>query len=61
MIGIIGFVFRWADVVQVVVHQALDLLEPVAYFTREVNPGLAKPPLKFNGSLAKFWLTSVIK
>ena len=25
---------------------------PVAYFTKEVNPSLAKPTLNFNGSLA---------
>ena len=28
---------------------------PVAYFTKEVNPSLAKPPLDFNGSSAKAW------
>ena len=30
-----------------------------AYFTKEVNQSLAKPPLNFNGGLAKLWLSSV--
>ena len=30
----------------------------VIYFTKEVNHGLAKPPLKFTDDLAKPWLTS---
>ena len=30
-------------------------------FTEEVNPGFAKPPLKFNGSLAKLRLISQVK
>ena len=34
---------------------------PVAYFTKEVKPTLAKPPLNFNGGLAKFGLTSSAK
>ena len=29
----------------------------VAYFTKEVNTGLATPPLNFNGSLAQITLT----
>ena len=29
--------------------------------TREVNPSLAKPPLKFNGGLAKLGLTSLVE
>ena len=33
----------------------------VAYFTEEVNRCLAKPPLKFNGGLAKLGLTSWVK
>ena len=33
----------------------------VTYFTKEVNPSLAKLPLKFNGSLAKLGLTSFVK
>ena len=33
----------------------------VAYFTKEVNPSLAKLPLNFNGSLAKLGLTSIVK
>ena len=34
---------------------------PVPYFAGEVNPNLAKPPLKFNGGLAKVGLTSLVK
>ena len=30
------------------------------YFTKEVNPSLAKPPLLFNGGLAKLGLTSFV-
>ena len=30
-------------------------------FTKEVNPSLAKPPLKFNGGLANLGLTSLVK
>ena len=33
----------------------------MVYFTKEVNPSLAKPPLKFNGGLAKLGLTSLVK
>ena len=33
----------------------------MAYFTEEVNPSLAKSPLKFNGGLAKLELTSPVK
>ena len=33
---------------------------PVAYFTREVNPSLAKPPSNFDGGLAKLGLTSLV-
>ena len=33
----------------------------LAYFTKEVNPSLAKPPLKFNGCLAKLELTSLVR
>ena len=33
----------------------------VAYFTKEVNPSLAKQPLKFNGGFAKLGLTSIVK
>ena len=33
----------------------------VAYFTKEFNPSLSKPPLKFNGSSAKFGLTSIVE
>ena len=29
------------------------LEEPVAYFMKEIDGSLAKPPLKFNGSVAK--------
>ena len=32
----------------------------VAYFARQVNPGLAKPPLKFNGDLANAGLASLL-
>ena len=34
---------------------------PMAHFTKEVNPSLAKPPLNFNGGLAKHRLPSQIK
>ena len=34
---------------------------PVASFTKEVNPRLAKRPLKTNGRLANRWLTSLVK
>ena len=33
----------------------------VAFFIKEVNPSLAKLPLKFNGGLAKLGLTSLVK
>ena len=33
----------------------------VAYFTKEVNPSLAKPPLNFNGGLANLGFTSLVK
>ena len=33
----------------------------VASFTKEVNPRLAKRPLKTNGRLANRWLTSLVK
>ena len=34
---------------------------PVASFTKEVNPRLAKRPLKTNGRLANLELTSLVK
>ena len=34
---------------------------PVASFTKEVNPRLAKRPLKINGRLANRGLTSIVK
>ena len=33
------------------------LLGPLAFFTKEINPSLAKPPLKFSGGFAKLGLT----
>ena len=36
-------------------------LPPVASFTKEVNPRLAKRPLKINGRLANHRLTSLVK
>ena len=39
----------------------LDALYPVASFTEEVNPRLAKHPLVFNGHLANCGLTSLVK
>ena len=42
------------------VRQRMELT-PVAYFTKQVNPSLAKPPLKFNGGLAKLGLTSLLE
>ena len=38
-------------------HQLLS----VADLTKEINPSLAKPPLKFNGGLAKFGLIFLVK
>ena len=35
--------------------------DPVASFTKEINPRLAKRPLKTNGRLANLELTSLIK
>ena len=32
-----------------------------AYFTEKFNQSLAKPPLNFNGGLAKLVLTSYVK
>ena len=37
------------------------LTTSVAYFTKEVNPSLAKLPLNFSGRLAKLRLTSLVK
>ena len=37
------------------------LQTPVASFTKEVNPWLAKRPLKTNGRLANHGLTSLVK
>ena len=34
---------------------------PLAYFTKEFNPSLAKLPLKFNDGLTKLGLTSLVK
>ena len=39
----------------------LALGQSVAYFTKEVNPRLAKRPLKTNGRLANHGLTSLVK
>ena len=33
----------------------------VPFLMKEVDPSLAKLPLKFNGSLAKLGLTSLVK
>ena len=38
-----------------------DVYLPVASFTKEVNPRLAKRPLKTNGRLANRGLTSLVK
>ena len=39
----------------------LPLFHPkVAYFSKEINSRLAKPPLNFHGSLAKLGLTSLV-
>ena len=40
---------------------AFDISMPVASFTKEVNPRLAKRPLKTNGRLANRELTSLVK
>ena len=34
---------------------------PVAYFTKDVYPSLAKQPVKFDGGLTKLWLTALVK
>ena len=39
----------------------VNSLAPVASFTKEVNPQLAKRPLVFNGCLANRGLTSLVK
>ena len=46
-----------------IVTQFTDLIyvSPVASSTKEVNPLLAKPPLKTNGHLANRRLTSLVK
>ena len=36
-------------------------MTPVASFTKEVNPRLAKRPLKTNGRLANLGLTTLVK
>ena len=36
-------------------------MHPVASFTKEVNPWLAKRPLQTNGRLANLELTSLVK
>ena len=33
----------------------------VDYFTKDINPSLAKPPPNFNDSLAKVWLTTLVR
>ena len=40
--------------------QEETLVTTAAYSTKEVNPSLAKPPLNFNGGLAKLGLTSLV-
>ena len=35
--------------------------DDMAYFTKEVNSNIAKPPLNFSGGLATLGLTSLIK
>ena len=41
--------------------QQFNSLSPVASFTKEVNPRLAKHPLKTNGRLANLELPSLVK
>ena len=38
-----------------------EVMSLVAAFTKEVNPGLAKRPLKTNGRLVNLELTSLVK
>ena len=33
----------------------------VPYFTEKINPCLDKPPMKFNGTLAKSGMTSLVR
>ena len=42
-------------------HLFQSTWHPGTDFTKEVNPSLAKPPLNFNGGLAKLGLTSLVK
>ena len=48
----------WTNIDLVLCH---FMLSPVASFTKEVNPRLAKRPLKINGRLANHELTSLVK
>ena len=42
-------------------HTKFLLKFSVANFTKEINQSLSKPPLKFNGNLAKLELTTLVK
>ena len=42
-------------------HTMVNSLAPVASFTKEVNPRLAKRPLVFNGCIVNRGLTSLVK
>ena len=44
-----------------IIPKILQIGTPVASFTKEVNPRLAKRPLKTNGRLANRGLTSFVK
>ena len=46
---------------KVTIHRKCSYLPAVASFTKEVNPRLAKRPLKTNGRLANRGLTSLVK
>ena len=39
----------------------IQVANGLSLFTNEVNPSLAKPPLKFNGCLAKLWFNFLSK
>ena len=54
-------VLLWPDEQVRIEHLWFSYRSAVAYFTKEVNPCSAKPPLKFNGVLAEHTLISLVK
>ena len=47
--------------IAVIMAFVLHSTSAVVYFTKEVDPCLAKLPLNFNGALAKIGLTVIVK